>query len=68
VATVTLHDGQQVDSASEAWRHETEARTILGLRNVTERRDWLDAIEKRRGKAAADRLRETVHALWKARR
>ena len=68
MATVTLHDGRQVDSASEDWRHETEARSILSLRNVTERRDWLDAIEKRRGKASADRLRETVQALWKARR
>ena len=68
MATVTLHDGRQVDSAGEDWRHETEASSILSLRNVTERRDWLDAIEKRRGKASADRLRETVQALWKARR
>ena len=68
MATVTLHDGRQVDSASEEWRHLCEARNILSLRNVTERRDWLDAIEKRRGKASADRLRETVQALWKARR
>ena len=68
MATVNLHDGRKVDSASEEWRQECEARFILGFGNIKERRDWLDAIEKRRGKASTDRLRETIQALWKARR
>lgn len=68
MATVTLHDGRQIDSASEDWRHECEARGILRLPTVNERRQWLESIEKRRGKAAADRLRATMQALWKPRR
>lgn len=67
MTTVTLQDGRQVDSASEEWRHECEARSILKLRTIDARREHLDAIEKRRGKAEADRLRETVRALWEKR-
>jgi hypothetical protein len=63
---VTLLDGRQVDSASEEWRHETEARAIAALRTTADRRIWLEDIERRRGKAAADQLRATVGALWKA--
>lgn len=68
MGTVTLHDGRQVDSASEEWRHECEARGIAKLPTLNERRWWLESIEKRRGKEAADRLRATMQALWKARR
>jgi hypothetical protein len=64
---VTLLDGRQVDSASEEHRHECEARAIAGLRTLDERRAWLDALEKRRGKAEADRLRTTMAALWRGR-
>lgn len=67
MTTVKLHDGRQVDSASEEWLHECEARSILKIRSLDDRRYALDAIEKRRGKAAADRLRDTIQALWKAR-
>ncbi len=64
----TLHDGREVDSYSEAWRHETEARHILSLPGADDRREWLDKIEARRGKAAADRLRDTCRAIWQRRR
>jgi len=64
VTTVTLHDGRQVDSASEEWRHECEARQILRMRSIKARREALNAIERSRGKAEADRLRETMKALW----
>jgi hypothetical protein len=64
VTVVTLLDGRQVDSASEEWRHETEARAIAALRTLAERRACLEAIEKRRGAAAADRVRETMKQLW----
>lgn len=63
----TLHDGRQVPAGSEEWRHFCEARHIMGLASADERREWLDAIEKKRGKAAADRLRETIRALWSQR-
>lgn len=48
---VALIDGRQVDSASEEWRHESEARAIAAL-----------AL-----KVAADRLRATMGRLWDAR-
>lgn len=65
---VTLLDGRHVPSDSEEWRHETEARAIADLRTLNERRAWLEALEARRGKPAADRLRATMKALWKARK
>ena len=37
---VTLHDGRQVDSASEEWRRETLARHLLTLA-PPEQDDWL---------------------------
>lgn len=68
MTTVTLIDGSQVDSASDAWRHECEARAVADLRTLDERRAWLEAVEKRRGKPSADRLRATMKALWEARK
>jgi hypothetical protein len=62
--TVTLLDGRQVDSASEDWRHETEARAVAALPTLIERRMYLDAVELRRGKVEADRLRKTMADLW----
>jgi hypothetical protein len=60
----TLHDGTQVDSASEAWRHECEARAVMRQPTTEARREWLAVIEQKRGKAAADQLRETIRTLW----
>lgn len=65
---VTLITGEAVDSASEEWRHECEARAIADLRTLEERRAWLEVLEKRRGKAEADRLRKTMGEIWKAKR
>jgi len=63
---VTLIDGRQVDSASEDWRHECEARAIAARPTLAERREYLDLVERRRGKPAADRLRATMKQLWEA--
>jgi hypothetical protein len=68
VGTVTLHDGREVDSASEDWRHECEAKAIAKLQTLSDRRAHLEWIEAKRGKPAADKLRATMQALWKARR
>lgn len=62
---VTLIDGTQADSASEAYRHECEARAIATLPTLADRRAWLESVEKRRGKDEADRLRKTMTALWR---
>lgn len=64
MTTVRLIDGTEVDSASEAWRHECEARAISKLPSTGQRRAWLEDLERRRGKEAADRLRNTIKALW----
>lgn len=63
--TVRLVTGAVVDSASEEWRHEAEARAIAALPSLQQRRAWLDDIDRKRGKAAADRIRETMKQLWK---
>jgi hypothetical protein len=64
--TVTLVDGSQVDSASEAWRHECEAAHVLTL-PFEARGAYLAAIEHKRGAEAANALRATITQLWKAR-
>lgn len=61
---VTLHDGTEVPSDSEAWRHECEARSIMNMPTLEKRRAHLAAITKIRGQAAADRIRETMSILW----
>ena len=66
--TVKLIDGREVDGGSEEWRHETEARYIAARPTLVERRLYLDEVERRRGKDAADRLRETMAELWNQRR
>lgn len=38
---VTLIDGRQVDSSSEEWRHECEARAILAIPGIRWRRAHL---------------------------
>ena len=64
---VRLLDGTEVANDSVAFRHECEARAIAKLPTLAERRAWLDDIERKRGKPAADRLRATMRALWERR-
>lgn len=61
---VTLIDGSRVDSWSEAWRHECEARSILAMPSKHQRQDFLAGIEKYRGAAAAEKLRAKVLQVW----
>ena len=68
MSPVKLIDGREVDSSSEAWRHECEARAILALPGKPQRQAWLESLEHKRGKADADRLRKTMLKLWEARR
>lgn len=65
---VTLITGEAVDSASEEWRHECEARMVADRPTLVERRAYLEEVERRRGKAEADRLRATMGEIWKARK
>lgn len=61
---VTLHDGTVVDSSSEEWRHECEARYILNMPTIHQRRSTLEAIEKKRGEPERLRLQKTIWAMW----
>lgn len=65
MTTVTLITGEQVDSASEEWRLETEARELLRKGRTTAfRRDYLANVERSRGTDAANKLRELVLKIW----
>lgn len=68
MASVTLIDGSVVDSGSEAWRHECEARHLLDRMPLVARRLYLATIKTKRGDAAYDRLCATVVAIWEARK
>ena len=64
MTTARLINGTEVDTASEAWRHECEARAILALPTLAERRAWMETIERKRGMPAANALRLTMRAIW----
>lgn len=77
-SVVTLHDGRQVLSDSEEWRHETEARTIIAMPGQAARRAFLrgkvddtgtlrGGVLQKRGLAACERLEHTVKQIWYAR-
>lgn len=53
---VTLYDGTIVDSSSEAWRAETEARAVLAM-DLPKRADFLKGVETKRGPDAARALK-----------
>lgn len=63
----TLLDGTEVQSDSEEWRHECEARAIAALPSTLARRTWLEDIERKRGVVAAALLRQTVAKIWELR-
>lgn len=62
---VTLHDGREVDSSSEDWRMECEAKAALRL-DLNVRRAYLEDIERKRGKSACDALKARITAIWTA--
>lgn len=77
-STVTLHDGTQVLSDSEEWRHECEARAVIAMPGQAARRAFLrgkiddkgvlrDGVLQKRGKEACERLEATIKKIWYAR-
>lgn len=61
--------GEEIDSASEAWRHETECRYVLDqLPDREARNAYLDAAQKRRGEEAVARIRTDVYRLIEVRK
>ena len=72
---VTLIDGRQVSDDSEEWRHECEARAIIKMPLLSQRRAYLygkrdehgepyGGILQQRGQAAVERLEETIKRIW----
>jgi hypothetical protein len=55
-----------MDTSSEAWRHECEVRTVLGM-PLDRRKGYLELVAKRRGLEAAQQLRTDVYLTWIAR-
>ena len=76
---VTLIDGTETCSWSEAWRAETEARHVLAMPGKYERREYLHGREEAgkivkrgvlqiRGEDACLQLEAQVRKVWEARR
>lgn len=61
---VTLIDGRQVDSWSEPWRAECEARHVLSMPSKLARREYLESVAKRRGEKHGKMLADLVRAVW----
>lgn len=75
---VTLIDGREVCTWCEEWRHECEARSVLDMPTLKQRRAFLygvpdnwgkprGGVEQQRGAAALKRLEATMMAIWKQR-
>lgn len=76
---ITLPDGTQVGSYSEAYRAYCEAKWVLDTLPVTvnrrrkstpqiSRREYIEAIKAKRGDAAGNELARNVRELWRATR
>lgn len=65
---VTLIDGRDVCSCSEAFRHECECRWALETMDLRQRREYLARVQSKRGEADRRRMEETLSALWAARK
>lgn len=57
-----------VDTTSEAWRHDCEVRHVAAMPTRQQRADYINGIERKRGKPAADRIRADLPAVWQAMR
>lgn len=63
---VTLIDGTETCSWSEAWRAECEARMVCNMPTLQARRDYLATIKVKRGESGWVKLRDLVSRVWKA--
>lgn len=61
---VTLIDGRQVDSASEDWRHECEARYVARLPSREQRQDYIASATKKRGPEAGQALQTLATQIY----
>ena len=61
---VELIGGEIVTRDAEEWRQECESRHLLSIKPRSAVLSELAEIEKRRGKAATDRLRATMNQIF----
>ena len=61
----TLIDGREVESDSEAWRAECEARYVCRMDSQLARFEYIEGLKKKRGEEAAHALEELARAVWK---
>lgn len=66
VRYVTNFAGEQVDSSSEAWRAETEARYILRMKPA-EQKEMLAGIEQKRKIAGRKKVEAEMQRLYEIR-
>lgn len=64
MTTVALIDGSKVDSASEAWRHEREARHVANLPTREARQGYLAFVHSRRGGTAGQQLEALAARIY----
>lgn len=50
---------------TEQFRHECEVRAVVAMASNARRRSYLEKVEKRRGAAAADRIRTEAWELMR---
>ena len=65
---VELVGGEIVTRDAEEWRHECEAKHLLSIKPRSAAQAEISEIEKRRGKAATDRLRATMNQIVKTKK
>lgn len=65
---VALHNGEQVDSASESWRAECEARALLRMPSRDRRIGYLVRVEKKRGEESRAALEALALEIWQGMR
>ena len=56
--------GEGIDTTSEAWRRECEARHVCALPSLSDRRRYILGVREKRGNAAADQLERDVRHEW----
>lgn len=60
----TSESSTAIDTSSEQYRHECEAREIMHLATIDARRARLAGIELKRGKPERQRLEDSIRRLW----
>lgn len=65
---VTLPNGEEVGNYSQRFREVSEALQIAGYGTLEQRRRVLIGIEKKRGPAAAARVKQLIREFWQYRK